>query len=190
VLFSGHSFVVERAGRRPAVGQAGFTLVELLVVLTVVALLASAAMVGYRQSRIRTAEAAAVAALHAINQGQFAYMQTCGNHRYAPTLVALGSPAPGSPQGFVSPDLALADPLLKSGYLMHLTGTQATEGEKTCTGVVPLDRYLLTADPQVPGVTGNRFYGTNTDRVIYSDSQTYMENMPEAGPPGHGAEIR
>jgi hypothetical protein len=26
--------------------------------------------------------------------------------------------------------------------------------------------------------------------VIYADTQTYIENMPEAGPPGHGAEIR
>lgn len=158
--------------------------------MTIVALLASAAMVGYRQSRIRTAEAAAVSALNTINQAQFAYMQSCGNHRYAPTLVSLATPAPGSPHGFLSPDLGVSDPLLKSGYVIQMTGTQVTEGEQSCTGMVPLERYRLTADPQVPGATGNRYYGTNIDRVIYTDSQSFADNMPESGPPGHGAEIR
>jgi len=168
----------------------GFTLVELLVVFAVVALLASAAMVGYRQARIRSAEAAAVSALNSINQAQFTYMQTCGKQRYAPTLVSLAQPAPGNEHGFISPDLAVSDPLQKSGYLIQMTGTPATEGEQTCTGLVPLDRYKITADPLVPGTTGNRFYGTNGDRVIYTDTQSYSEDMTDTGAPGHGAEIR
>jgi prepilin-type N-terminal cleavage/methylation domain-containing protein len=170
--------------------ESGFTLVELLVVFAVVALLASAAMVGYRQARIRSAEASAVSALNSINQAQFTYMQTCGKQRYAPTLVALAQPAPGNEQGFVSPDLAVSDPLQKSGYLIQMTGTPATEGEQTCTGLVPLDRYKITADPLTPGTSGNRFYGTNGDRVIYADTQSYAEDMTETGAPGHGAEIR
>jgi hypothetical protein len=155
-----------------------------------VSLLAAAAMVGYRQARIRSAEAAAVAALNAINQAQFAYMQSCGRGKYAPTLTALGTPAPGNAEGFVSPDLAVSDPLAKSGYLIQLSGTQATEGEQTCTSLTPLDRYRLTADPLTPGLTGNRFYGTNGDRVIYEDVQSFVEDMSESGAPGHGAEIR
>ncbi len=117
-------------------------------------------------------------------------MQSCGKQRYAPTLVALGMPAPGSPHAFLSPDLAVSDPLLKSGYLIQMVGTPATEGEQTCTGLVPLERYRLTADPQVPGATGNHWFGTNVDRVIYTDSQSFADNMPESGPPGHGTEIR
>ena len=163
---------------------------ELVVVVGIVALLAAAAMVGYGQSRIRAAEAAAISALHAINQAQFIFMQSCGNQRYAPSLAALGAPAPGNDQGFISPDLAAGDPLQKSGYLFQLSGTEATEGEQTCTGTIPLERYRLTADPLVPGTTGNLFFGTNTDRVIYSDRVTFAEDMPETGPPGHGEEIR
>jgi Tfp pilus assembly protein PilE len=163
---------------------------EVLVVMFVIAVLATVAMAGYRQARIRGAEAAAVSALRAINEAQFVFMQSCGNRGYAPTLVTLGTPVPGHDHGFISPDLAASDPLQKSGYIFQLTGTEATEGEKTCTGATPLERYRLTADPVNPGVSGTRFYGTNADRVIYSDSQSFADNMPETGLPGHGAEIR
>jgi type II secretory pathway pseudopilin PulG len=163
---------------------------ELLVVVAIVALLASAATVVARHARVRAAEAAAVSALHAINQAQFAYMQTCGRGRYAPSLVALASPAAGAESGFVSPDLGVSDPLQKSGYLVQLSGTESGEGELTCTGLVPLGSYRLTADPLLPGSTGRRFFGTNTDRVIYEDLASFAEDMPEAGPPGHGQEIR
>ena len=162
----------------------------MLVVVAIIGVLSTVAIVGYRQSRLRTAEASAVATLNALNQAQFAYMQTCGKHRYAPTLVALGMAVPGSPQGFVSPDLAMSDPLLKSGYVVQMSGTEVSEGEQTCTGLVALERYRLTADPRVPGSTGNRYYGTNIDRVIYTDTQSFADNMPESGAPGHGAEIR
>ncbi len=168
----------------------GFTLIELVVVLGIVAVLATIGMVGYRQARIRTAEASAVSSLTAINQAQFVFMQTCGKRRYAPTLAALGTPTPGNEHGFISADLTVSDPLEKSGYRFALTGTASTEGEQTCTGHVPLDRYRLTADPLSRGVTGNLFYGTNTDRVIYSDVASFQDDMPEAGAPGHGAEIK
>lgn len=170
--------------------QSGFTLIELLVVVAIVGLLATAAMVGYQAARMRSREAAAIAALNAINQAQFAYMQSCGRQKYAPTLVTLGRPAPGNDTGFISPDLATADPLQKSGYLFTLTGTEATEGELSCTGQVPLERYRLTADPIQPGGSGTRYFGTNADRVIYEDTASFAEDMPEAGAPGHGREIR
>jgi prepilin-type N-terminal cleavage/methylation domain-containing protein len=170
--------------------SAGFTLVELLVVMAIVALLASVAIAGYRQSKIRASEASTLSALRSINQAQFVYMQSCGNQRYAPTLTALGTAAPGGDHPFVSPDLAASDPLEKSGYVIHMTGTAATEGEQTCTGAVPLTTYRITADPVTPGISGNQYYGTNSDRVIYSDLQTFYDNMPETGPPGHGQELK
>ena len=168
----------------------GFTLVELVVVVGIVAVLAAIATAGYRHVRIRSAEAAAVSALNAINQAQFAFMQSCGNQRYAPTLASLGETAPGYEGGFLSPDLAVSDPLVKSGYIFQLGGTPATEGGQTCTGGVPLETYRLTADPQQPGVTGSSFFGTNTDRVIYAAPTSLAEEMPERGAPGRGTEIR
>ncbi|CAN5636474.1 hypothetical protein BH24ACI4_BH24ACI4_30620 [soil metagenome] len=171
-------------------GCDGFTLLELLVVITIVGLLAGMAIAGTREAKILAAEAAAISALHSINQAQFAYMHSCGEGRYAPTLVSLGVPVPGADQGFVSLDLASSDPLQKSGFVLELKGTEPTSGGRTCTGLVPLETYRLTADPLIPGSTGRRFFGTNTDRVIYEDVTTFVDDMPEKGAPGHGAEIR
>ena len=104
----------------------GFTLLEMLVVAAIVAVLAGAAIVGSRQAKIRAGEASTVSTLRSLNQAQFVYMQSCGKQRYAPTLVTLGSPAPGDEHGFVSADLAVSDPLAKSGYIVQMTGTSAT----------------------------------------------------------------
>jgi prepilin-type N-terminal cleavage/methylation domain-containing protein len=176
--------------RRPRARARGFTLVELLVVMAVVAIVAALATVGFRRTRLRAAEASIVSALTSINHAQFAYMQTCGKNRYAPTLAALRLPAPGFPSGYLSDDLSASDPLVKSGYVITMTGTEATEGDQTCTGLVPLDRYRITADPVSPGATGVYHFGTNTDRVIYQDAASFADDMPESGAPGHGEEIR
>jgi prepilin-type N-terminal cleavage/methylation domain-containing protein len=173
---------------RPA-SSAGFTIIEMLIVIALIGIVSSLAVIGTRTARIRTAETAALSALRAINQAQFTFSQTCGHHTYAPTLVSLGTPPPGSDSPFLSPDLTMSDPLTKSGYVFTLAGTTDPDSQVTCTGVTPLTSYQLTADPLNPGHTGIQFFGTNTDRIIYGDITTYTGNMPESGAPGHGLEV-
>jgi prepilin-type N-terminal cleavage/methylation domain-containing protein len=169
----------------------GFTLVELLMVIIIVSILLSISVNLYRNARIRGGEAAAMASLDAINQAQFAYMQTCGNQRYAPTFASLGAPVPGSATGFVSPDLAAGEnTLVKSGYALQMSGTAVADESRTCTDATPLTSYQLTADPTVPGLTGVRYFGTNTDRVIFEALETFAGNMPETGSPRQGSEVR
>jgi prepilin-type N-terminal cleavage/methylation domain-containing protein len=168
----------------------GFTLVELLIVVAIIGVLASIAMAGYRYSRIRGDEAAVVAALDAINQAQFAFFQTCGNQRFAPTLASLGTPVPGG-SPFLSPDLTQGDRIAKSGYFVQMAGTEELDPSvATCIGVTPVSGYQVTADPTVPGMSGMKFFATNADRVIYQDSTTFTGGMPETGPPPHGTEIK
>ena len=170
--------------------SAGFTLIELLIVLAIIGIVAAAAMVGYRSARVRGNETAALASLHSINRAQFAFSQTCGNLRFSPTLVGLGIPMPTTGQAFLSPDMTGADPLIKSGYQITLKGTEVTDVGQTCNGLTPVASYQMTADPMNPEVSGIRYFGTNTDRVVYEDAAPFTGNMPETGAPGHGAEVK
>ena len=176
-----------RRGRRS--GAAGFTLIELLVVICIIAVLASISMAGYRHIRANAGEAIAATTLQTINQAQFTFAQTCGDQRYSPTLAGLAVPSPVTGSAFISPDMA-ADPVHKSGYQFVMAGTPATDGRQSCNGLVPVVTYQVTADPTAPGVGGNLFFGTNTDRVIFSDTATFAGNMPERGAPGHGSEVK
>lgn len=170
--------------------RAGFTLVELLVVMAVVAVVASLAMAGYRRARVHGNEVAALAALAAINEAQAAFAHVCGNGRFAPTLAALGKPMPSTGHPFLSPDLTQADPVSKSGYRFVLSGSAVEGDTPACTGDTPVSGYQVTADPMIPGATGLRFFGSNSDRVVYEDTATFAGNMPKSGPPSHGGEIR
>ena len=170
--------------------ESGFTIVEILIVMALIGIVSSLAVIGVREARLRSAETAAVSALRTINQAQFAFAQACGNQAFAPTLVSLGTPPPSSESAFLSPDLTQSDPLPKSGYVIQMGGTPHPDITTTCTGVVPLAGYQLTADPVNPGHSGIRSFGTNSDRVIYADIATYTGNMPESGAPGHGTEIK
>ena len=170
--------------------RAGFTLIELLIVIAIVGVLASISMALYRSARVRAGETTAVATLQAINQAQFAFSQACGNQRYAPSLASLTTPMPTTGQAFTSPDLGV-DPLVKSGYQFTMAGTAVTDEGLTCTGGTPVESYQVTADPVRPGLSGVRYFATNTERVLYVDAtKTFAPDMPETGPPPHGAEMK
>src|SRR5262249_9758496 len=123
-------------------------------------------------------------------QAQVAFAQSCGNQRFAPTLASLGTPMPTTGQAFLSPDLAAADPVVKSGYQFVMAGTPVTDNGLTCTAISPVVSYRVTADPALPGLSGLRHFATNTSRAVFEDTATFAGNMPETGNPGHGFEIK
>ncbi len=182
--------MIQRSGPvAPDPRSSGFTLIELLIVVAIVAILAAISMGIYVHARVQGNEASAVATLTAINQGQFAFAQACGNGHFATTLASLVAPIPATGHGFLSADLA-GDPLLKTGYQFVMTGTPLNLEHRSCAGEGLLERYAVTADPLRPGFSGSRFFATNADRVLFTDSASFAGEMPETGPPAHGVELK
>jgi type IV pilus assembly protein PilA len=168
----------------------GFTLVELLIVVAVISILAAISIPWLLAARMSANEASAISSLQAINDAQALYREVCGKGRYAATLPALGQPAPSTGEAFISPDLASADVLAKSGYLFTMSGAPGEAPAKGCNGADTAAGYAATADPLRPGNSGRRFFGTNHTRVIYQNSESYTGHMPEDVPPAEGTELK
>jgi prepilin-type N-terminal cleavage/methylation domain-containing protein len=168
----------------------GFTLVELMIVMSLIAIILGIAFARYQNMHTRGNEASALSSLRSIAAAEWSFAQTCGNQKYAPTLAALGQPAPSTGAAFLSPDLTSGDSVEKSGYLIRIAARPLEDAPPACNGSLVSEGYAATADPIKPGTSGNRFFGVNIERVLFEDSQTFTENMPESGSPGHGAEVK
>jgi Tfp pilus assembly protein PilE len=163
-----------------------------MIVLAILGIILAVAFARYGNMHARGNEASAIASIRAIAAAQWAFAQTCGHQKYAPTLAALGQPAPATGEAFLSPDLTSGDVVEKEGYQFRITA-QPSEDATTataCNGSTLVSSYAATADPTHPGTSGDRYFAVNADRVMYEDTQTFTGNMPETGAPGHGAEIK
>ena len=176
--------------RRRSGQAAGFTLIELMVVMALIGILLAIAFARYEGMRARANETSAASSLQTIAAAQWTFALTCGHEKYATTLPSLAQPIPSTGQAFLSPDLTGAEQVEHSGYLFQMTATPLDGALPSCNGVPVAAGYAVTADPVKPGVSGTRFLAVNADRVVYVDEkQTFQGNMPETGAPDHGAEL-
>jgi type II secretory pathway pseudopilin PulG len=159
--------------------------------MALIGILLAIAFARYEGMRARANETSAASSLQTIAAAQWTFALTCGHDKYATTLPALAQPIPATGQGFLSPDLTSAEQIEHSGYLFQMAAKPLDDAMPSCSGVPVAQGYAVTADPVKPGVSGNRFFAVNTDRVVYVDEkQTFTGNMPESGAPEHGLELK
>jgi general secretion pathway protein G len=145
------------AMRRSSVRASGFTIIELLVVITIVGILASAVMFSLNSARQRGRDAQRIADIQSIQLALGQYYDA--NDRYPATI----APANNSPlvTGGYLPSMPL-DPLSKTMYSYAAFVSTVGAGTAICSS------YHLGADLEI---SGNSELRTDSDSYVsYSGS--------------------
>ncbi|HFB98641.1 MAG TPA: prepilin-type N-terminal cleavage/methylation domain-containing protein, partial [Bryobacterales bacterium] len=129
----------------------GFSLIELLIVISIILIIAAIAVPKLDKARMHTQEMAAIQQIKTIHQAQSMYYSQFG--RFAKSLAELGPPASGAPgpdgADLIPGDLASGE---KTGYKFILQGVDGG--------------YTIQAIPVVFGSTGRRTFYSDQTLVI------------------------
>jgi prepilin-type N-terminal cleavage/methylation domain-containing protein len=150
----------------------GFSLIELLVVVAVIAIIVGIAIPAVLQARMRANEAAAIGSLSAIRAAQSTFASTCAGGGFAQSLNDLARPPAGATQSFISEPLG-ANGVIRSGYVANLAADLGamvvTPAASTCNGSAAdaMSSYFAERHPESISVTGQRSFAIATGGTIY-----------------------
>lgn len=132
-----------RESKRIRKGRAeAFTLIELMLVVTLIAIITAIALPNLASARKAANEVAAIAALRTICTTQTHYRMRFGSYGSLADLIAS-----------TTIDDSFSD-ALRSGYLFSSTAASTAS------------RWEMNADPETPGVTGDRHFFVDHSGVI------------------------
>jgi type IV pilus assembly protein PilA len=140
--------------------QAGFSLIELLIVVAIILIIAAIAIPDYLNSKMSANEASAVESVRTIQTALIAYSTNYPAIGYPALLSDLGT-------GGASPCVAAAN----QACLIDQVVASGTKGGYVLTYVqdtttTPSTGYTINADPVSRGRTGRRSFFTDTPGVI------------------------
>jgi prepilin-type N-terminal cleavage/methylation domain-containing protein len=144
--------------------QAGFSLIELLIVVAIILIIAAIAIPNLLRSHMAANETSAVASLRAINTSQVVYQSSFGPG-FATTLSALSDGGAAAncvpPTAPVSTSACLLDSVLAAGTKSGYNFAYAPVGVAGVIGT-----YTINGDPISPGSSGQRHFFTDQTLVI------------------------
>jgi type IV pilus assembly protein PilA len=147
--------------------ELGFTLVELLIVMSVILILMVMAIPAMQKTIKRANETSAISSLRDLNQMEGQYSSDYPQHGFACSLTALGgkagsaAPSPEAAQ-LINEDLASGS---KAGYTFTITNCS----KNTINNIDQYNSYEITAVPNSVGHSGDRGFCTDENAQIRYD---------------------
>lgn len=172
--------------------QDGFTLIDMLFVVSLVGLISTLAIPGLMKARGAAQSASALGTMRVVNGAQLSFAITCGLGFYSPDFPTLAVKPPGAMDAFLAPELASGPTFVRSGYNFSLAGTALPGAPASCNGLLAgqaAGGYAVVADQLDPSSSA-RFFGSNADGLIYEHSASLGGTMPEGGAPPSGEPIK
>lgn len=131
--------------------RGGFTLVEIMIVVAIIALLAAIAIPNLLRARHNANETAAIGSLRTISTASESYRAAQTPTTYPANLGVLA--------GAIPP------------YIDATLGLGTKQGYNFAYALVDANRYTCTASPVTPGTTGTRVFVVNESGVITTGGQ-------------------
>jgi type IV pilus assembly protein PilA len=175
---------------RSTLQSAGFTLVELLIVVAVIGIVSAISVPAMLRARRSGNEASAIGSLRALNTAQSSYAAVAAKGGFSPTLATLAASCPGGTVGFISPDLS-TDPSIKSGYTITMAASATSAaGPADCNGVPSETAYYVTAVPVSAGLSGLRGFASTGAGTIFFNQLGIAPTEAQMAPGGGGSTIQ